>query len=386
MPYTSRRIEFKNSKGQVAGRVGPTYLHADEAARMLLNAGFSVKENAVIALAVMKEESLLSPDAEGDLLIQDAEWGPSIGVMQIRSRKAEKGTGSQRDADVLRDPKRNIAEAKALFDTQGFRPWGAYSSGRYRKHLPWAEDVFQNLGSSTPRETPKDVRVPTAQDILKAAAKEIGYTESPSGSNRTKFAAEAGHANGQPWCATFIVAIARRCGLKLPSESAYTPSMAEGFKRIGRFDKTPKAGSIAFFDFPDSKYRIQHVGIVEGYAANHVTCIEGNTSSGPSGSQDNGGGVFRRVRSRGFVVGYGHPNYQEDWFAMASKADLEAVVNAAVKELRDELDVIKTGLFSEDTAEVKAATGRNTGSIASRAYEARNFAKQAAAQTAPPTA
>jgi hypothetical protein len=32
-----------------------------------------------------------------------------------------------------------------------------------------------------------------------------------------------------------------------------------------------------------------------------VTSIEGNTSSGTSGSQDNGGGVYRRIRSKSLI-------------------------------------------------------------------------------------
>lgn len=156
----------------------------------------------------------------------------------------------------------------------------------------------------------------TAQEFIAAARAEIGYTEAPAGSNRTKFAALAGHAQAQPWCATFVVAIARRVGLRLPNESAYTPTMANGFKSAQRWayegEMTPvcQPGDLAFFDFPgDSKTRIQHVGIVESVNASLVTCIEGNTSSSIAGSQDNGGGVYRRSRPRSHVVGFGRPEF-----------------------------------------------------------------------------
>ena len=135
----------------------------------------------------------------------------------------------------------------------------------------------------------------TVEQYLDEAASELRTTESPPGSNRTEFASEAGHANGQPWCATFLVAIARRVGLALPSESAYTPTMANAFRAAKRWVGTPLAGDIAFFDFPDAKRRIQHVGVVESSTATTVTCIEGNTASGWAGSQDNGGGVWRRT-------------------------------------------------------------------------------------------
>src|SRR5690606_31668374 len=59
---------------------------------------------------------------------------------------------------------------------------------------------------------------------------------------------------------------------------------------------------------PDSVRRIQHVGIVEKVISSGVQTIEGNTSGGSSGSQSNGGGVYRRTRTSS-IVGFGHPAY-----------------------------------------------------------------------------
>lgn len=150
----------------------------------------------------------------------------------------------------------------------------------------------------------------TAESFLREAASEVGYRE--SGDNRTKFAAEAGHANGQPWCATYIVAMARRVALSLPSESAYTPTMANGFKTHNRWvTDSPQPGDCVFFDFPDTSHRIQHVGIVEKVNPDGtLQTIEGNTSSGMEGSQHNGGGVYRRDRQRRYVVGFGRPRFE----------------------------------------------------------------------------
>lgn len=147
--------------------------------------------------------------------------------------------------------------------------------------------------------------------LLEEAVKEIGYTETPV--NKTKFAKEAGHANGAPWCATFLVAMARRAHVQLPNESAYTPSMAQGFKNAGLWSNLPVPGSLVFYDFPDSVHRIQHVGVVESVDPVHGTLvsIEGNTSPGVKGSQVNGGGVYRRTRKMTYAVGYGHLAAQE---------------------------------------------------------------------------
>lgn len=114
--------------------------------------------------------------------------------------------------------------------------------------------------------------------------------------------------DGNPWCGSFTDWCFRNVSMVEPS-SVYTPNGAAAYKRAGRWYTTPQIGDVAYFDFPDNKYRIQHIGIVESFGPNSVTTIDGNTSSGASGSQDDGGGVFRRTRSRSVVVGYGRPSY-----------------------------------------------------------------------------
>lgn len=139
------------------------------------------------------------------------------------------------------------------------------------------------------------------------AERQVGYRESPV--NRTKYALLAGHANGYPWCATFLVAGAATVGLRLPSRSAYTPTMAAGFQLAGRWHTSAQLGDLAFYNFPDATSRIQHVGLVVGVGSNYVSAIEGNTSSADGGSQTDGGGVHLRVRPRSHVVGFGRPEY-----------------------------------------------------------------------------
>lgn len=188
----------------------------------------------------------------------------------------------------------------------------------------------------------------TAQELIDAATREIGTTERPAGSNRQPYAAAAGHANGYAWCASFVVAMARSVGLKLPSESAYTPTMANGFKAAGRWygRYSGAPGDIAFFDFPDRTMRIQHVGIVVSVIGDYVTCVEGNTSSGSSGSQDNGGGVFRRVRPLSHVVGFGRPDF------VAAPIPVRPVEgNLHVMELEKVIGWPLTGLWTPQLAE-----------------------------------
>lgn len=93
-------------------------------------------DQAVTATAIAMAESNLNPDAEGDTTLEDAEWGPSLGLWQIRSLKAESGTGGVRDASQLTDPAHNADSAKAISDGWvNFTPWSTYTSGAYRPHL-----------------------------------------------------------------------------------------------------------------------------------------------------------------------------------------------------------------------------------------------------------
>jgi hypothetical protein len=137
--------EFKTKDGRVSGRIGPNYLSPLETAMALFRAYFR-KADLPIALSVSKAESSLSPDAEGDLLRMDAEWGPSCGLMQIRSRKDELGTGKARDAKKLHEVNFNLRQARIIFENHSWKPWGAYTNGAYKEHMPMARRVCDYLG------------------------------------------------------------------------------------------------------------------------------------------------------------------------------------------------------------------------------------------------
>ena len=143
----------------------------------------------------------------------------------------------------------------------------------------------------------------TVAAMLAAERAEIGYAETPV--NRTKYAAMAGHPNGNAWCETFQVAMAKKVGLHLPYYGAYTPSMAQAFKNIGRHGRTPRVGAMLFVYHPELG-RIAHTGIVEAvHADGTITTIEGNSSA--SGSRT-GGAVCRVHRSLTNLT-FGYPVY-----------------------------------------------------------------------------
>lgn len=132
----------------------------------------------------------------------------------------------------------------------------------------------------------------TKEEVLDWFRGQIGYVEGPRNDN--KYAKIAGHANHQPWCASFIVAGFRSVGMKLPNESAYTPTMLGAMKLAGTRINDPQVGALAFLYFP-SLGRVAHMGIVEKVRNDgRFETIEGNTDV--KGGRT-GGRVMRKVRS-----------------------------------------------------------------------------------------
>lgn len=138
--------------------------------------------------------------------------------------------------------------------------------------------------------------------MVKLAASQIGTTESPDGSNRVKYSVWYNMIG--PWCAMFCTWLGVAVGLKAfkrGSRWAYCPYIEDDAKNARHNLRLvsrsgAKAGDLALFNFGSGEAK--HVGVVErvNLVAGTVTCIEGNTASGDGGSQDNGGGVYRRTR------------------------------------------------------------------------------------------
>lgn len=147
-----------------------------------------------------------------------------------------------------------------------------------------------------------------AEDALNVARSKLGYVEGAN--NWTEFGAWYGMQN-VPWCAEFASYCLYVSGTPLsittPKGFAYCPYGISWFKGNGRWHGDPRPGDLVFFDWARDGIS-DHVGIVEAVNRGQITTIEGNTSSGASGSQNNGGGVYRRFRSAN-IVGYGTPTY-----------------------------------------------------------------------------
>lgn len=145
----------------------------------------------------------------------------------------------------------------------------------------------------------------TAETVLGIARGELGNRESPAGSNRTKYGRWYG-LDGQPWCMMFVMWVFSQAGMPLPYKTASCSGLLNWYRenRPESVKKAPAPGDIVIYNFG-------HTGIVEAVGRGAITAIEGNTSPGTAGSQDNGGQVCRKTRKARLVTAYIRPDYDK---------------------------------------------------------------------------
>ncbi|MEW1675618.1 CHAP domain-containing protein [Streptomyces noursei] len=152
---------------------------------------------------------------------------------------------------------------------------------------------------------------PTAAAMVAEANSEVGFKEGPN--NQTKYGAWYG-LNYEPWCAMYLSWCANQIGADtVVGKFAYCPSWVNWFKARGQWHGPTEAvqlGDIVFFSW-DGGPVADHVGVARAVATagSSIPTTEGNTSSGASGSQGNGDGVYQRLRPRSVVLGFGRPAY-----------------------------------------------------------------------------
>ena len=161
-----------------------------------------------------------------------------------------------------------------------------------------------------------------ADQIIKQAKQWLGKKES-NGSHKeiidiynahTPLARSYNVKYTDAWCATFVSAVAIKCGATdiIPTECSCAEQI-ELFKKLGCWvedeNRVPKPGDIIYYDWDDNgvgdnQGHPDHVGIVERVVANTISVIEGNISNK----------VGRRlifVNSKN-IRGYAVPNYQKE--------------------------------------------------------------------------
>lgn len=148
----------------------------------------------------------------------------------------------------------------------------------------------------------------TAESVLAIARKDLGYKESPPGSNRTKYGKWYG-MDGQPWCMMAVQYWLNQAGVTPVIRTASCGALMRAAIRAGEWvTRDYQPGDVVIYDFPGGA-ATDHTGIIEGFDGRYVTAIEGNTSTG---NDSNGGEVMRRKRKLDVVVGAWRPKYEED--------------------------------------------------------------------------
>ncbi len=151
---------------------------------------------------------------------------------------------------------------------------------------------------------------------LREARKYVGKTESPAGSNTAPWGLAAwtkrflGLNYGVAWCGIYVGHCLEAAGVKLNGRVASVYFIYEdaGNGRNG-WAKRVSIGEARPGDAIGLFGTSTHVGLIEKRVPGGFQTLEGNTSSGNSGSQANGGGCFRRVRPYSAVAYIARPNY-----------------------------------------------------------------------------
>lgn len=156
---------------------------------------------------------------------------------------------------------------------------------------------------------------PTRDQVIATAASQIGAYYPGQSKYGVWYGAQVNNVPAYasaPFCAMGLswVFAQHQGGLDIFPMHAYTPSGAAWFKARGQWHNGVagiRRGDIAFFDF--GLGRISHVDIVESVNSDgSFNGIDFNTSGTVGGDQRNGRLVARK-RRKGYVVGYGRPNY-----------------------------------------------------------------------------
>lgn len=137
--------------GVVANATPGAKLNVEEALRLARAAGFRGSALQTM-VAIAMGESGLDSGAKGDTTIQTREWGPSVGLWQVRTLKGETDKGTNRDINKLLS---DVGfQAKAAWDISGggqnYQPWSVYTSGKYRQYMPQVQKTMQEKGIGDP--------------------------------------------------------------------------------------------------------------------------------------------------------------------------------------------------------------------------------------------
>lgn len=141
----------------------------------LIGAGYAPPA-AVIQTAVDLAESGGDDTAVGDINLETAQWGPSVGVSQIRTLRAQTGTGS--DRDIARLMGNLTAQSQASYDISNrgtdFTPWSTFDSGAYQRYLGQAQAAAAAVGTAGTAATTTGLSIPLPWELPQWVGGQLG--------------------------------------------------------------------------------------------------------------------------------------------------------------------------------------------------------------------
>ena len=186
----------------------------------------------------------------------------------------------------------------------------------------------------------------TVKQFITTAYSDLGYKESPYGSNKTKFGEWIG-LQGQPWCMSAVQYWAYKAGVQLPARTGSCTVFKDAAIKAGQWVTSDyKTGDIVIFQW---KNGLRHCGIVVSVATNILKTIEGNTAVG---NDSNGGEVMLRNRTTEFVLGAVRPTFEQE----VVNVDYEQFLKL-LNEYRSELRDNDSNAYSEEARNWAISTG-----------------------------
>lgn len=152
--------------------------------------------------------------------------------------------------------------------------------------------------------------------VIEVARGELRNTENPAGSNLTKYGFWYG-VNGVPWCVIFLCWVFDQAGERMAffggGRTASCSVLLRWYKEQGLTVPVDEVqvGDIVLLNFHGGKDP-EHCGLAVETYGDAIFVIEGNTSPGLEGSQNNGGCVALKQRNLSQIVAVCRPQYQTE--------------------------------------------------------------------------
>lgn len=162
----------------------------------------------------------------------------------------------------------------------------------------------------------------TGEEILRFAAREIGYHE---GKNKHNKYGEWYGVDGVAWCMAFVQWIYHQANADLPIRTASCGALLRWYQKNQPecITQKPIEGCIVIFDFPKTNATTDHTGLFVKRGNRKITTIDGNTTAG---NESNGGWVQQRTRP----IDYANPIY------IVPRGLIEVDIDRLISEMTDE--------------------------------------------------